>query len=148
MFRTTTLTNILYAAMAACVAPHLAFAHEAPKTTGERGPVPEILMRHAPLMMYENGARIPFVVREDKTLFWIEIVPDVEKSFAGPARWTWDGGEFCMDIDDHPTVCFELEPQLTAGRVYDSTVRYLDDENGNGEEIGSKPFKFMLIRTE
>jgi hypothetical protein len=85
------------------------------------------------------------VVNDDHTLFWIEIVPEVEKSFAGPARWTWEDNVFCMqDIEDHPSVCFGLEPELVPGKVYESTIRYLED----GKEVGTKPFEFLLIRSE
>jgi hypothetical protein len=134
------------ATILAAMLPGVPAAHEAPDTPGGSGPVPEILMRHAPVMIYENGTLIPFVVDEDGSLFWFEMLPEIEKSFAGPARWTWDEREFCMIIDDHPTVCMALEAELTAGKAYDSTVRYLHE--GTGEEVGSRPFRFLLIRTE
>lgn len=134
----------LYAALGLMMLGSAAHAHEAPDTPVEPGPVPQVLMDHAPVMLYENDVVIPFVVRPDKTLFWIEMLPKIEKSFAGPATWTWEDNEFCMFIDNHPTVCFALESELQPGKIYDSTVRYLNDE---GEETGSKPFRFILIRT-
>ena len=143
MLRNPFSVACLTATLAATVTP--VGAHEAPETPGQAGPVPEVLMRHAALMIYPNGVKIPFVVNDDHTLFWIEIVPELEKSFAGPATWTWEDNVFCMeDIEDHPSVCFELESALVPGKTYDSTIRYLED----GKEVGTKPFRFLLIRTE
>ncbi|MGF1454439.1 MAG: hypothetical protein ACFB6R_03580 [Alphaproteobacteria bacterium] len=121
-------------------------AHPAKDHPAEPGPVPQILMEHGPIMIYENGTLIPFVVREDKSLFWFEMFPETDKSVAGGGTWTWNGEEFCMIIDNHPDVCMALEAELQPGKVYDSTVRFLDPETK--KEKGSKPFKFVMARTD
>ncbi len=138
----TVLTALAVLAAGASVA----LAHPAPKTKAKSGPVPQVLIENAPVMLYENGVQIPFIVNEDKTLFWVEMMPELEKSIAGPATWTWDEKEFCMIIDNHPDVCFTLEKEMTPGEYYDSTVRFLDPETK--KEKGSKSFRFLIIRTD
>ncbi len=140
------MKTILRSALLALALVPAAHAHPAKDTPAKPGPVPAILMEHGPVMIYENGTLIPFVVREDKSLFWFEMFPETEKSVAGGGTWTWDGKEFCMIIDNHPDVCMALESELQPGKVYDSTVRFLDPKTK--KQKGSKPFKFVMARTD